>query len=98
LVPGGRVVGEADTLEPACELTATGLGITLLPRPVVTSRAERLAICPLSPRHALPLSLIWRALEHLTQAAPAFREHVISPSAANNLAAHQRTRRTLVSA
>jgi DNA-binding transcriptional LysR family regulator len=78
LVPGGRVVGEADSLEAVCELTASGLGITLLPRPVVASHADRLAIRPLSPRHALPLSLIWRARERPTPAAQAFREHAIS--------------------
>ncbi len=78
LVPGGRVVAEANELETVRELTARGLGVTLMPRSVVASHADRLAIRPLSPPHALPVSLVWRAGERPTPAARAFREHVLS--------------------
>jgi DNA-binding transcriptional LysR family regulator len=78
LVPGGRVVAEANELETVRELTARGLGVTLMPRSVVASYGDRLAIRPLSPRHALPFSLVWRAGERPTPAAQAFREHVLS--------------------
>src|SRR5918992_1138155 len=78
LVPGGRVVAEANELETVRELTARGLGVTLMPRSVVASHADRLTIRPLSPPHALPFSLIWRARERPTPAAQAFREHVLS--------------------
>jgi DNA-binding transcriptional LysR family regulator len=78
LVPGGRVVAEANELETVRELTARGLGVTLVPRSVVASHGDRLAIRPLSPRHALPVSLLWRAGERPTPAAQAFREHVLS--------------------
>ncbi|HEX2360171.1 MAG TPA: LysR substrate-binding domain-containing protein [Solirubrobacterales bacterium] len=78
LVPGGRVVAEANDLETVRELTARGLGVTLMPRSVVASHAAHLAIRPLSPRRALPLSLVWRAGERPTPAAQAFREHVLS--------------------
>jgi DNA-binding transcriptional LysR family regulator len=78
LVPGGRVVAEANELETVRELTARGLGVTLMPRSVVASHADRLAIRPLSPPHALPVSLVWRAGERPTPAAQAFREHVLS--------------------
>jgi DNA-binding transcriptional LysR family regulator len=61
-----------------CELTARGLGVTLLPRSVVPSHGGRLAIRPLKPRHTLPVSLIWRARERPTPAANAFREHALS--------------------
>ena len=60
------------------ELTARGLGVTLMPRTVVESHCDRLAIRPLSPRQALPVSLVWRAGERPTPAALAFREHVLS--------------------
>jgi DNA-binding transcriptional LysR family regulator len=78
LVPGGRVVAEANELETVRELTARGLGVTLMPRSVVASHGDRLAIRPLSPRHTLPLSLVWRGGERPTPAARAFREHVLS--------------------
>jgi DNA-binding transcriptional LysR family regulator len=78
LVPGGRIVAEANELDTVRELTARGLGVTLIPRSVVASHGDRLAIRPLSPRQALPLSLIWRAGERPTPAAQAFREHVLS--------------------
>ena len=78
LVPGGRVVAEANELETVRELTARGLGVTLMPRTVVASHGDRLAIRPLSPRHALPVSLVWRAGERPTPAAQAFREQVLS--------------------
>ena len=78
LVPGGRVVAEANELETVRELTARGLGVTLMPRSVVASHADRLTIRPLSPRQALPVSLVWRAGERPTPAAQAFREHVLS--------------------
>ena len=78
LVPGGRVVAEANELETVRELTARGLGVTLMPRSVVASHTDRLAIRPLSPRQALPVSLVWRAGERPTPVAQAFREHVLS--------------------
>ena len=78
LVPGGRVVAEANELETLRELTARGLGVTLMPRTVVASHGDRLAIRSLSPRHTLPVSLVWRAGERPTPAAQAFREHVLS--------------------
>jgi LysR family transcriptional regulator, transcription activator of glutamate synthase operon len=78
LVPGGRIVAEANELETVRELTARGLGVTLMPRSVVASHGDRLAIRPLSPRHALPVSLVWRARERPTPAAQAFRQHVLS--------------------
>jgi DNA-binding transcriptional LysR family regulator len=78
LVPEGRFVAEANELEIVKELTAQGLGVTLIPRSVVASDGDRLAIRPLSPRHTLPFSLLWRAGERPTPAARAFREHVLS--------------------
>jgi DNA-binding transcriptional LysR family regulator len=78
LVPGGRVVAEVNELETVRELTARGLGLTLMPRSVVASHADRLAIRSLSPRHTVPVSLIWRAGERPRPAAEAFREHVLS--------------------
>jgi LysR family transcriptional regulator, transcription activator of glutamate synthase operon len=78
LVPGGRIVAEANELETLRELTARGLGVTLMPRSVVASHGDRLAIRPLSPRHTLPVSLVWRAGERPTPAAQAFREHVLA--------------------
>ena len=78
LVPGGRIVAEANELETVRELTARGLGVTLMPRSVVASHGDRLAIRPLSPPYALPVSLVWRAGERPTPAAQAFREHVLS--------------------
>jgi DNA-binding transcriptional LysR family regulator len=78
LVPDGRVVAEANELETVRELTARGLGVTLMPHSVVASHGDRLAIRPLSPRHALPVSLIWRARERPTPAGQAFRQHVLS--------------------
>jgi DNA-binding transcriptional LysR family regulator len=76
LVSGSRVVAEANELETVRELVARGLGVTLMPRSVVASHGDRLAVRPLSPRHTLPLSLVWRAGERPTPAARAFREHV----------------------
>ena len=78
LVPGGRVVAEANDLETVRELTARGLGVTLMPRSVAESHAERLTIRPLSPRQTLPAALVWRAGERPTPAAHAFREHLLS--------------------
>jgi DNA-binding transcriptional LysR family regulator len=78
LVPGGRVVAEANDLETVRELTARGLGVTLMPRSVVAAHGDRLAIRPLDPPHALPVALIWRPRERPTPAAQAFREHVLS--------------------
>jgi LysR family transcriptional regulator, transcription activator of glutamate synthase operon len=78
LVPAGRVVAEANDLETVRELAARGLGVTLMPRSVVAAGGDRLAIRPLSPPHALPVSLLWRAGERQTPAARAFREHVLA--------------------
>ena len=78
LVPGGHVAAEANELETLRELTARGLGVTLLPRTVVEAHHDRLAIRPLSPVRKLPFSLVWRAGERPTPAAQAFREHVLS--------------------
>jgi DNA-binding transcriptional LysR family regulator len=78
LVPDGRIVAEANELEAVREFTARGLGVTLMPRSIVASHADRLAIRPLSPRQALPFSLLWRAGERPTPAAQAFREHVLA--------------------
>jgi LysR family transcriptional regulator, transcription activator of glutamate synthase operon len=78
LVPNGRVVAEANELETVLEFTARGLGVTLLPRSIVASHGDRLAIRPLTPQHTLPVSLFWRARERLTPAAQAFREHLLS--------------------
>jgi DNA-binding transcriptional LysR family regulator len=78
LVPGGRVFAEANDLETLRELAARGLGVTLLPRSVVAAHGDRLAIRPLSPRQAVPVSHVWRAGERPTPAAQAFREHVLS--------------------
>lgn len=78
LVPGGHVVAEANELEAVRELTARGLGVTLMPRSGIASHDEQLAIRPLSPPQTLPVSLIWRAREPLTPAAQAFRDHVLS--------------------
>jgi LysR family transcriptional regulator, transcription activator of glutamate synthase operon len=78
LVPGGRVVAEANDLETVRELTARGLGVTLMPRSVVASHSDRLAIRPLSPRRTLPVTLVWRAGERPTPAAQAFREHMLT--------------------
>jgi DNA-binding transcriptional LysR family regulator len=78
LVPDGRVVAEANELETVRELTARGLGVSLVPHSVVASHRGRLTIRPLNPPHALPLSLVWRAGERPTPAAQAFREHVLS--------------------
>jgi DNA-binding transcriptional LysR family regulator len=76
--PAGRVVADANDLETVCALTASGLGIALLTRSVVASRGGRLAVRPLRPRQALPVSLVWRARERPTPAAQAFRKHVLS--------------------
>jgi LysR family transcriptional activator of glutamate synthase operon len=78
LVPGGRIVAEARELETVRELVARGLGVALMPRSVVASHGDRLAIRPLSPGHARPVSLVWRAGERPTPAAQAFRDHVLS--------------------
>jgi DNA-binding transcriptional LysR family regulator len=78
LVPGGRIVAEANELEIVRELTARGLGVTLMPASVAAPHGDRLTIRPLSPRHALPVSLVWRARERPTPAAQAYREHVLS--------------------
>jgi DNA-binding transcriptional LysR family regulator len=78
LVPNGRVVAEANDLETVLELTARGLGVTLMPRSIAEPHGDRLAIRPLTPRHTLPFSLVWRAGERPTPAAQAFRQHVLS--------------------
>ena len=78
LVPGGRIIAEANDQVTVRELVARGLGVSVMPRSVVDSHAERLAIRPLSPRQVLPVSLVWRAGERPTPAARAFREHVLS--------------------
>jgi LysR family transcriptional regulator, transcription activator of glutamate synthase operon len=78
LAPEGRVVAEANELETVRELTARGLGVTLMPRTVVEAHRDRLAIRPLSPRQSLPVSMLWRAGERPTPAAQAFREHVLA--------------------
>jgi LysR family transcriptional regulator, transcription activator of glutamate synthase operon len=78
LVPDGRVVAETNEQETVRELTARGLGVSLMPRSVVASHGDRLAIRPLSPRQALPVSLVWRAGERPTPATQAFREHVLA--------------------
>jgi LysR family hydrogen peroxide-inducible transcriptional activator len=79
LVPGGRVVAEANDLETVRELTARGLGVTVMPRSVAVWHRDRLAIRPLSPRRTVPVSLVWRAGEPPTPAAQAFRAHLMSP-------------------
>jgi LysR family transcriptional regulator, transcription activator of glutamate synthase operon len=81
LAPGGHVVAEVDELETVRELTARGLGVSLMPGSVAASHGDRLAIRPLSPRHAVPLSLVWRVGERPTPAAQAFREHVLQTCA-----------------
>ena len=78
LAPGGRIVAEANDHETLRELTARGLGVSLMPRTVAAAHGDRLAIRPLSPRQTLPFSLVWRAGERPTPAAQAFREHVLS--------------------
>ena len=78
LVPDGRIVAEANDQVTIRELTAWGLGVTVMPRSVVASYGDRLAIRPLSPPQTLPVSLISRAGERATPAAQAFREHVLA--------------------
>lgn len=78
LVPDGRIIAEANDQVTVRELVARGLGISLMPRSVVESHSERLAIRPLSPRHSLPVSLLRRSGERPTPAARAFREHVLA--------------------
>jgi LysR family transcriptional regulator, transcription activator of glutamate synthase operon len=82
LVPNARVVAEVNELETVRELTARGLGVTVMPRSSVAAHGDRLAIRPLSPRQTLPVSLLWRAGERPTPAAEAFREHVLSTAPA----------------
>jgi LysR family transcriptional regulator, transcription activator of glutamate synthase operon len=91
LVPDGRIVAEANELETVRELTARGLGVTLMPRSVVATHGDRLAIRPLSPRRTLPFSLIWRAGERPTPAARAFRDHVLRTVTTGRAAATDRT-------
>lgn len=78
LAPGGRVVAEANDHEILRELTARGLGVTLMPRSIAALHGDRLAIRPLVPPQALPVSLLWRAGERLKPATLAFREHVLA--------------------
>jgi DNA-binding transcriptional LysR family regulator len=78
LAPGGRVVAEANDHETLRELTARGLGVTLMPRSIAAQHGDRLAIRPLVPPQVLPVSLLWRAGERPTPAAQAFREHVLA--------------------
>ena len=78
LAPDGRVVAEANDHETLRELTARGLGVTLMPRSIAAPHGDRLAIRPLVPRQVLPVSLLWRAGERPTPAAQAFREHVLA--------------------
>jgi len=78
LVPGGCIVAEANDLETVRELAARGLGVTVMPRSVAVWHRDRLAIRPLSPRRAVPVSLVWRAGERPSPAAEAFRAHLMS--------------------
>jgi LysR family transcriptional regulator, transcription activator of glutamate synthase operon len=78
LVPGGRIVAEANELEIVRELTARGLGVTLMPRSVAAPHGNQIAIRPLSPPLVLPVSLVWRARERPTPAAQAYRDHVLA--------------------
>jgi DNA-binding transcriptional LysR family regulator len=78
LAPAAHVVAEANDLETVRELAARGLGVALMPRSVVAPHGDRLAIRPLSPRHTLPVSLVWRAGERPTPAARTFRDHVLA--------------------
>jgi DNA-binding transcriptional LysR family regulator len=78
LVPDGRVVAEANEMETVRELTAHGLGVTIMPSSVVSAHGDRVAIRPLDPPQALPVSLVWRARERPTPAARAYREHVLA--------------------
>lgn len=78
LVPEGRIVAEANDLETVRELTARGLGVTLMPRSVVAALDDRLTIRPLNPSRTLPFALVWRANERPTPAAKAFRDHVLA--------------------
>lgn len=78
LVPDGRIIAEANDQVTVRELVARGLGVSLMPRSVVDSHSERLAMRPLSPRHSLPVSLLWRAGERPTPAARAFCEYVLA--------------------
>lgn len=77
-VPGGRIVADANDQVTVRELVARRLGVSLMPRSVVASHDEVLAIRPLRPRHTLPVSLLWRLGERPSPAAQAFREHVLS--------------------
>jgi DNA-binding transcriptional LysR family regulator len=72
-----RFTAQANELDTVRELVALGLGVTLMPKAVVGTYRDRLAIRPLSPRLQLPVSMLWRAHEAPTPAARAFREHVI---------------------
>jgi DNA-binding transcriptional LysR family regulator len=78
LAPDGRVVAEANDQVTVREFTARGLGVTLMPRSAVASHGDDLAIRPLSPRQALPVSLLWSPGERLSPAAQAFRDHVLA--------------------
>jgi DNA-binding transcriptional LysR family regulator len=79
LVPGARVVAEANELSTIRELVALGLGVSLMPASVVaTGRADHLAVRPLSPRVQAPVSMLWRANERPQPAARAFAEHVLA--------------------
>lgn len=78
LVPDGHIVAEVNQLETLRELTACGLGVSLVRRADVAAHSDRLAIRPLSPSQALPVSMLWRAREHPTPATHAFREHVLA--------------------
>lgn len=78
LVPSGRIIAEANDQATVRELVARGLGVSVMPRSVVASHGDSLAVRPLSPPHALPVSLLWRAGQRPTPAAQAFREHVLS--------------------
>jgi LysR family transcriptional regulator, transcription activator of glutamate synthase operon len=78
LVPDGRIVAEANELEIVRELTARGIGVTLMPRSVAAPHDDQVAIRTLIPRLVLPVSLVWRARERPTPAAQAYRDHVLS--------------------
>jgi DNA-binding transcriptional LysR family regulator len=84
LAPGGRIVAEANDLETMRELAARGLGVAVMPRASVASHTDSLVIRPLTPRHVMPMGLIWRAGERPTPASQAFREHVLSTMAASH--------------
>jgi DNA-binding transcriptional LysR family regulator len=87
LVPGSRVVAEANDLETMRELTARGLGVAVMPRASVAAYADSLLIRSLEPRRVMPFGMVWRAGERPTPASQAFREHVLAVVSASDSAA-----------